>query len=167
MNRPFYLPRLPREYYQADAILHWTMPIEHRAQGWLDQQFHVVFREMIHHAAAREGLLCPTYCLMPDHIHFVWTELRQDSDQLNAMAFLRTHLERTLAPQRFQHQAHDRVLKEKERARGAFPAVCWYILENPSRAGLIKNPREWPYSAAVLPGYPRLDPRESEFWPKF
>ena len=40
------------------------------------------------HAAAREGLFCPVYCLMPDHLHLVWMGLRLDTDQLNGMAFL-------------------------------------------------------------------------------
>jgi len=26
-NRNFYLPRLIREHYQGDAVVHWTMPI--------------------------------------------------------------------------------------------------------------------------------------------
>ena len=29
-NRTFYLQRLPREYYQADAVVHWTMPLAMR-----------------------------------------------------------------------------------------------------------------------------------------
>lgn len=48
------------------------------------------------HAAAREGLFCPAYCLMPDHLHLVWMGLRLDSDQLNGMSFLRTYLEPAL-----------------------------------------------------------------------
>jgi hypothetical protein len=35
-NRNFYLPRLPREYYQGDAVIHWTMPIALRGTGWLN-----------------------------------------------------------------------------------------------------------------------------------
>src|SRR5262249_9227908 len=27
VDRSFYLPRLPREYYQGDAVVHWTLPI--------------------------------------------------------------------------------------------------------------------------------------------
>src|SRR5262245_5348867 len=82
LNRAFYLPRLPREYYQADAVVHWTLAIMHREHGWLNESFHFAFRELLLHAAAREGLLCPTYCLMPDHLHLVWMGLRLDSDQL-------------------------------------------------------------------------------------
>src|SRR6267378_7343989 len=83
-----YLPRLRREFYQADAVVFWTMPISDRAQGWLNDGFHAAFREMILHAAAREGLLCPAYCLMADHIHFVWMGLRLETNQQNGIKFL-------------------------------------------------------------------------------
>jgi REP element-mobilizing transposase RayT len=128
-DRRFYLPRLPREYYQADAVIHWTLPISHYRNGWLDEKFQSRFRELMLHAAMREGLLSPTYCLMPNHIHLVWMGLRRDTDQLNGMSFLRTYLEPALAPCRFQHQAHDHVLKQEERRRNAFASVCSYILE--------------------------------------
>src|SRR5687768_2119781 len=101
-NRNFYLQRLPREYYQADAVIHWTMAIAQRGSGWLNDLFHVRFREIMRHAAAREGFFCPTYCLMPDHIHLVWMGPRRDSDQKNGMKFLREHLGPVLLPHRFQ-----------------------------------------------------------------
>jgi REP element-mobilizing transposase RayT len=166
-TRAFYLPRLPREYYQGDAMVHWTLAIAHRRSGWLDEPFHTAFRELLLHAAAREGLFCPTYCLMPDHLHLVWMGLRLDSDQLNGMAFLRTHLGPKLTPQKFQHQTHDHVLKEEERQRNAFVRVCHYILDNPRMAELAPTPAEWPFSAAVVPGYPTLHPLQDGFWPKF
>jgi REP element-mobilizing transposase RayT len=167
LDRAFYLPRLPCEYYQGDAVVHWTLSIAHRKQGWLDETFHAAFRELLLHTAAREGLFCPTYCLMPDHLHLVWMGLRLDSDQLNGMAFLRTHLKPKLAPQKFQHQPHDHVLKEEERRRDAFALVCHYILENPLRAELVNQPDEWKFSGAVGPGYPTLHPLQDVFWEKF
>ncbi len=167
LNRAFYLPRLPREYYQGDAVVHWTFSIVHQRQGWLGESFHAAFRELLLHAAVREGLFCPTYCLMPDHLHLVWMGLRLDSDQRNGMAFLRTHLEPKLAPQKFQHQAHDHVLKEEERRSNAFARVCHYILDNPRVAELAKLPEEWAFSGAVVPGYPTLHPLQDNFWPKF
>src|SRR5258706_15962251 len=110
-------------------MVHWTQATFDRATGWLTEKFHAHFRELMLHAAARQGLFCPTYCLMPDHLHVVWMGLRLDSDQRNGMAFLRTHLEPKLAPCKFQHQAHDQVLKEEERRQNAFARVCNYILE--------------------------------------
>jgi len=166
-SRASYLPRLPHEYYQGDAVVHWTLPISHRRQGWLDELFHGAFRELMLHTAAREGLSCSIYCLMPDHLHLVWMGLRLDSDQLNGMAFLRTYLEPKLAPHKFQHQAHDHVLKEEERRRDAFARACHYVLENPLQAELVKDPRAWLFSGAVVPGYPTRHPLQEDFWPKF
>jgi putative transposase len=166
-NRSFYLPRLPREYYQGDAVVHWILPVSHRHHGWLNDSFHVAFRELLLHAAAREGLFCPTYCLMPDHLHLVWMGSQLNSDQRNGMAFLRTHLKPKLAPWKFQHQAYDHVLKEKERRRNAFVCVCHYILENPFRAELVKQAAEWKFHGAVIPGYPTLHPLQDDFWKKF
>jgi len=105
LNRAFCLPRLPRKYYQADTVVHWTLTIFDRVQGWLSQRLHGRFRELMFHAAAREGLVCPVYCLMPDHLHLVWMGLRRDADQLNGMAFLRTYLEPALMPGKFQPPA--------------------------------------------------------------
>jgi len=119
------------------------------------------------HAAAREGLFCPTYCLMPDHIHMLWMGLRQDSDQRNGMAFLRRYLEPALAPCRFQRQAYDHVLGEEERRRNAFAITCAYILNNPVRAELVTDARDWPHCGAVIPGYPELHPLSVGFWDLF
>ena len=97
--RAYSLPRLPPEYYQGDAVVHWTLTVFDRATGWLSDSLHSRFRELMLHAAAREGLFCPTYCLMPDHIHLIWMGLRLESDQRNGMSFLRRYLEPVGSPQ--------------------------------------------------------------------
>ena len=161
------LPRLQRIYYQQDAVVHWTMTTQHRATGWLTNDMHTRFRELMLHTAAREGLCCPVYCLMPDHMHLVWMGLRPDTDQLNGMAFLRTYLGPVLRPHRFQHQAHDHVFSDEERERNAFAKVCFYILNNPVRAGLVQRAEDWEFSGSVIPGYPVADPRTAGFWDRY
>jgi len=167
LNRSFYLPRLPREYYQGDAVIHWTLTTLDRGQGWLTPLLHHKFRELVLHTAAREGLVCPIYCLMPDHVHLVWMGLRLDSDQYTGMAFFRTHLEPVIQPAQFQPQAQDNVLREEERKRNAFAKVCSYIAANPYRAELAAENQPWPYAGCVVPGYPNLNPQPEVFWPKF
>jgi REP element-mobilizing transposase RayT len=144
------------------------MPIHLREQGWLNDRFHFSFREMLLHAAAREGLLCPAYCLMPDHIHFVWMGLRRETDQRNGIKFLRAQVGPFLKPAKFQYQAHDHVLTPEERQRKAFGVACAdYVLLNPLKAGHVKVPSEWPYLGAVVPGYPRLNPFDADYWAWF
>jgi hypothetical protein len=136
---------LRRELYQADAVVFWTLPVTGRELGWLNERFHATFREMMLHAAAREGLLCPAYCLMPDHGHLVWMGLRQRTDQRNGMKFLCAQLGPCLRPATFQHQAHDHVLTEPEREQSRLSLRCVdYVLQNPSKAGLVENPSDWP-----------------------
>lgn len=167
LNRTFYLPRLPREHYQADAVVFWTLTVFDRAKGWLTPSLHHHFRELMFHTAAREGLACPIYCLMPDHLHLVWMGLRLDTNQINGMAFLRTHLEPALAPAKFQPQAQDQVLFEEQRKRNAFAKVCFYIAANPVRAELINEKETWPFAGCIVPGYPKLNPLGEDYWSKF
>jgi putative transposase len=167
LNRAFYLPRLAKEFYQGDAVVFWTLTVFDKAKGWLTASFHHEFRELMLHTAAREGLLCPIYCLMPDHIHLVWMGLRLDSDQRNGMSFLRTYLEPKLTPAKLQPQAQDNVLRDEERKRNAFAKVCFYIAANPVRAKLVGESERWLYSGCVVPGYPKLDSASEDFWPTF
>ncbi|HEY5814362.1 MAG TPA: hypothetical protein VIT23_17115 [Terrimicrobiaceae bacterium] len=164
---PGRLPRLDKSFYRGSAVVHWTLTTFDRAAGWLDEHFHFQFRELLLHALIRERLLCPIYCLMPDHIHLIWMGTGEHSDQLAAMVFLRTHLEKHLEPAKFQPQAHDHVLRENERQRGAFAAIVHYIAENPTRAELAENSNDWPYAGCMVPGYPTLDPRAEKFWEVF
>jgi REP element-mobilizing transposase RayT len=180
------LPRLERRCYQAFAAVHWTMKVEPPVPGWLTEAFHQDFRTLLLHAGARERLFCPAYCLMPDHLHLMWLGLSVESDQLNGMKFLRMYLNRVLAgrlvenrksavdsrpqPQtkwELQPQAHDHVLREEERKQNAFASVCFYILANPVRAGLVKTEIDWPCSEAVVPGYPDLYPFQEDYWELF
>jgi len=167
LNRAFSLPRLPREHYQGDAVVFWTLTVFDKAKGWLTPGFHQRFQNLMLHAAVREGLVCPIYCLMPDHIHLVWMGLRLDSDQINGMAFLRTYLEPELSPAKFQPQAQDEVLREEQRQRNAFSKVYFYVAANPARAKLMGENAVWPFTGCVIPGYPKLNPLTEDYWSKF
>jgi putative transposase len=169
-----HLPRLIPENYQGFAAVLWTITLEPRATGWLDDQFHAHFRELFLHAAAREGLFCPAYVLMPDHLQLLWLGLRVASNQANAMRFLRKYLQREFTRRspsgveyRLQKQSHDSVLTEKDRTRGALAKACFYVLDNPRRKGLVKHPRDWRHLGTVVPGFPFLHPLEEDFWPSF
>jgi len=165
--RRSHLPRLPPEYYLGRTLVHWTMTIQGRNTGWLIPAFHTRFRFILLHVLARYQLACPVYCLMPDHLHMIWTGLVDASDQRRARVFFRQHLNRELSPWRLQSQAFDHVLRTQERVSDALAATAKYILENPVRAGLCAAWQEYPYSNALIAGYPTLDIRQENFWDIF
>ena len=162
-----HLPRLEPEHYRGLAMVHWTLTVEERATGWLDELFHAKWREVMLHAVARYGLLCPAYCLMADHAHVIWIGVAPTSDQRNGMKFFRGQTSPLLAPRDWQRQPYDNVLREHDRERGAFASVCNYVLDNPVRKGQVARWDSWIYSGAMVPGYPRLDPRQGDFWELF
>jgi len=162
-----HLPRLEAEHYRGQAFVFWTHTIEDRRAGWLDSERHHAFREIMLHVATREHLLCPIYTLMPDHFHLVWCGCASASDQRSASLFLRQHFAPQIAPYAFQHQPHDRVLRDNERERLAFSATCDYIADNPVRKELVIRPGDWPYTGCIVPGYPNLHPLVGDFWEIF
>ena len=150
------LERLRPEFYQGRAFVHWTMAIEDRATGWLDDLHHLRMREWLCHVLARYQLCCPTYCLMPDHVHFLWLGLTDQSDQRLAAGLFRKCWAANLEPRgyRLQLQPYDHVLREREREKGSFMTTADYVLQNPVRTGLVGDWREYQYRGALVPGYP-------------
>jgi putative transposase len=61
------------------------------------------------------------------------------------------------------------VLREEERARSAFENVVEYIARNPERAQLVPPDKfqEYKYTGCLVPGYPDLDPWQSDYWDLF
>ena len=164
-----YLRRLAPEAYRGRAFVHWSMSLRDRRTGWLTDLFHLRWREILLHTSARFGLVCPAYVLMPDHWHILWIGLREDSDQRKAAKFLREHTGNLLRESacELQQQAHDHVLREKDREHEVFMTVAYYIMANPERARITADWRIYPHSGALVPGYPSLDPRDADFWDRF
>jgi len=40
------------ETYRGFASVHWTMTVDHRRTGWLDERFHLQLRELLLHTMA-------------------------------------------------------------------------------------------------------------------
>jgi hypothetical protein len=166
-----HLRRLSREYYQGDAIVHWTINVLDRRVGWLSGLFLYRFRELLTHTLFRYGLVCPVYCLMPDHMHLVWMGITQGSDQLNAMKHFRPRCDESLKRIGYslQDQAYDHVLKEEECRQNEFRNLIEYIARNPERADLVEcdDYRKYAYTGVLVPGYPELRIFDVDFWNRF
>ncbi len=168
-----HLPRLSGGAYQGLASVHWVHTVEDRKTGWLGEDFHGRFREILLHCMAKFRLCCAVYCLMPDHVHMVWIGWHSGSDQRRASAFFRRHANAALLRgnpgARFQRQAYDHVLREEERRPDVFESTVGYIAANPLRAGIVAEDQvaEFPYAGCMVPGYPDLSIWDAGYWQKF
>ncbi len=194
MSRHTHLPRLAPQSYCGDACVHWIHTTKNRTTGWLDLPFHLRFREILTHTLSRNDLVCPVYCLMPDHMHLLWIGIHEERDQCNqrtATRHFRKHLNRLLEGEdpvaevgrlwqndaqttdthqfQLQRQPYDHVLRDEERERDAFQSVAHYILQNPIRAKLVseEDVASYPFAGCLVPGYPHLSVHEPDYWDTF
>lgn len=90
------------------------------------------------------------YCFMPDHCHLVLCGLRPTSQLSTFVRAFKGHA--TVALRSFglhtvwQHRFHDHVIRNHDDLR----ASAQYVLDNPVRAGLVKDPRDYPFSGSLV-----------------
>ena len=161
------LPRLESEAYRGLTAVHWTFCLEDRTTGWLTSAFHNRFREVLIHAGVRYSCVAPVYTLMPDHLHLMLLGIQPEADLALASSFLRKHTASALLPATYQKQAYDHVLSDEDRQRDVFEGISHYIAENPVRAGLCSHPHDYPYTGAMIPGYPDLAIHKEDYWDLF
>lgn len=147
------------------------MTIKDRKGGWLESNMHSALRELLIHICSRYHIACPAYCFMPDHAHFLWMGLSEESDQMLASKTFRKHWNQHLRGKgafELQKQPYEHVLEETERNDSAFEDTLLYILSNPEKAKLTDSWRDWSFLGAIVAGYPDLDPRNwGQFLPDF
>ena len=85
---------------------------------------------------------------MPDHVHTLLEGTTDDADVLEAFRVWKQTVgyawkTRTQAPL-WQTGFYDRVLRESDDTR----AVVRYLLDNPVRAGLVKDAADYPWSGS-------------------
>ena len=85
------------------------------------------------------------YCFMPDHVHLLIDGTMDNTDLKSFVARAKQKSGFDFAAGRrhrlWQKGYYDRVLRDDE----PIPDVIRYIIENPVRAGLVIEPREYPF----------------------
>ena len=144
------LQRLARLYTPCPT--YFITACTHNRKGLLDTAaIHDSFLVFCTRAKDR-GVFVGRYVLMPDHLHlFVAFSPRSInlSDWIKSLknSLSRTLRQRSVSSPHWQKGFFDHVLRSQE----SYSEKWAYVLLNPVRAGLVRQPGEWPYQGEVNP----------------
>jgi len=90
------------------------------------------------------------YCFMPDHVHQLVHGRSLTADGRRYMKLAKQYsgfyFSKAYDQRLWQRYGHDRFLRKDEEPR----TIVRYILENPVRAGLIVDPRDYPFTGSQI-----------------
>jgi putative transposase len=125
------------------------------------------FLQLVSEAQGRVPVRCLSYCVMPNHFHFVlWPqadgELSQFMFWLTTTHSMRWHVWRGTSGTGHVYQGRFKAFPIQQDAH--FLRVCRYVERNALRAGLVPRAEAWPWSSLAQRYGTRL-PVELADWP--
>jgi len=101
-------------------------------------------------SAAGDGFAVVAYCFMPDHLHLLVEGVSEDADLIAFAKDLKQRIAyrylRKRAGPVWQKGFYERIVRDDE----ARLTVAKYILENPVRKGLAREPRDYAFSGSSV-----------------
>jgi REP-associated tyrosine transposase len=157
--------RLPPDAYIGQRWYFLTLNAEDRQQILAGERVVTLLLGTLRAACAEHFFDIYAYCFMPDHIHVEAVGLAPQSSLLE---FIRAWKGTSTVPLRrlsfldpLQKGYWDHILRPSDNR----DAVAWYIFNNPVRKGLVKDPRQWPYSGSWMFDWKKAVAPPEEFVP--
>jgi putative transposase len=142
-------PRLSSEQYVGLQRIFFTMCTFGRLPLFIAAGIVDPVREQLLHDAVADRVEIIAYCFMPDHLHVLVEALRADCDlrRLARVFKQRSSFQwkRRAEGDLWQRSYFEHVLRDDE---DTFQ-VARYILDNPVRAGMVKNPEDYPFLGSL------------------
>jgi putative transposase len=147
MARPH---RLPEHSTNGRHRYFLTICAHRRRRHFVDAAVVDAARSQFLHTATIESFAILAYCYMPDHLHLVVEGL---SDGSSLSRFIRLGKQRS--GYQFAQREHDKLWQDSYfdrtlRSDDALADVLRYLINNPVRAGLVDDPKEYPYWGSEL-----------------
>ena len=140
-----------KEIRLQDPIIFVTTCTHDRRQVLACEDLQEICLEVWHNAEKLYGWVVGRYVLMPDHVHFFCGNV-QDEHSLSTFVgkwkewtAKYSHRRHDLVPPLWQTEFFDHLLRSSE----SYDQKWQYVLENPVRAGLVRQVNDWPYQGEI------------------
>jgi len=155
-NKPYHPSknqRLDPELYTDNSRVYFITVRTYRDQSpFVRADLNQCVLDVLREEQVRQNCAVSTYCLMPDHLHFLASP-REDgisiltfTDQYKGKA---TNQSWTTGWQGklWQPRYYDHIIRSDE----SLIAIAEYILDNPVRQRLVEHAEDWPWSGHMNP----------------
>jgi putative transposase len=155
-TKPYHPPRNqrldPKLYALSNQVYFITLRADRRQSPFVQAALNQLLLDVLVEEQGRQNCSVFTYCLMPDHLHFLISP-RQDgtsvltfTDRFKGKATNRSW-KVGWQGRLWQPRYYDHVVRTDE----SLVAIARYILDNPVRKGLVACAEEWPWSGQMNP----------------
>lgn len=137
-------PRLDREVYEEYHIYSLTLSCYEGKDRFTNRKVIRKSLEFLEKQAEKHDMSVHAYCFMPDHLHILvegegLIKFVKQFKQITGY-----HYKQATGEKLWQKSFYDHILREEEDLRD----VARYIFKNPTREGLVRDFREYPYSGS-------------------
>ena len=155
-DKPYHPPqnqRLdPQLYQQAGRVTFITIRAYLNQVPFVEAALNQMIIDTLREEQARQNCAVFTYCLMPDHFHYLTSPNRAGisvlifTDQFKGKATNRSW-QMGWRGKLWQPRSYDHLVRDEE----SLLKIAEYILNNPVRKGLVEHPEDWRWSGHLTP----------------
>ena len=136
-----------RRTYIAGATYFFTLVVAGRRPMFRDPVAVDVLRKAFRHVRSKHPFEMDAVCVLPDHLHCLWTLPEEDVDYSTRWRLIKTRFTKTNRPKAatpvWQKRFWEHIIRDDEDLR----AHVDYIHFNPVKHGLVERPFDWKYSS--------------------
>ena len=155
-NKPYHPPRnqrlAPELYTHASRVYFMTIRAYKNQSPFTRDELNQLVLDALRKEQERQNCAVFTYCLMPDHLHFLVSPRRNG---ISVLTFTDQYKGKTTnrswsvgwQGKLWQPRYYDHIVRAEENLR----AIAEYILENPVRRALVEHVEDWPWGGHMNP----------------
>jgi putative transposase len=155
-NKPYHPPRNqrldPELYTCANRLCFITIRAYRNHAPFVRDELNALTLNVLREEQTRHNCAVFTYCLMPDHLHFLVSPCQ---DGISVLAFTDQFKGKSTNQswdvgwrgKLWQPRYFDHIVRAEESLR----AIADYILNNPVRKELVERAEDWPWSGHMNP----------------
>ncbi|HQY19475.1 MAG TPA: transposase [Ignavibacteria bacterium] len=149
--------RLEKEFYIGVKTVSFTACIKKEEKVFTNNFIFSIFRDKLIESIKKYGCEALIYLFMPDHLHLILKGKNNDSNVIKAIDLFKQKtgywFSQNMLYSKWQKDYYDHILRDNEDLR----SHIYYILNNPVRAGIVSNWKDYEFKGSTVFDFDKWD----------